>query len=65
MVEDVEATVSVAEAAKILGRDQDTIRKWCRDDGFGWKPTPIAHWRIPVSRLRPATRPDSKAASQD
>jgi hypothetical protein len=52
---EIEPSVSVAKAAKVLDESTDTIRLWCTRYGFGWKPTPTAQWRMPVSKLRPPT----------
>jgi len=62
-MDDVEPSVSVAKAAKVLDESPDTIRVWCVRYGFGWKPTPTSHWRIPISRLRPPTTLPSGTAS--
>jgi hypothetical protein len=43
--------LTVREAATVLGVTPETVRAWCSRFGFGIRPTPTAHWRIPESRL--------------
>ena len=43
--------VSVRDAATALNVTPETIRQWCIRFGFGVRPTPTSHWRIPESRF--------------
>jgi hypothetical protein len=44
-------TATVAEAAQILGKHPNTIRKWCDRYAFGWRPSDHADWIIPRANL--------------
>jgi uncharacterized protein YjcR len=44
-------TATVAEAAEILGKHPNTVRKWCDRYAFGWRPSDHADWIIPRTKL--------------
>jgi len=43
--------LTTVEAAKALGVGHQTILRWCKDHGFGRRPTPAAFWRIDPAKV--------------
>lgn len=58
-----EEVISLKEAVYRTGRNEKTIRRWCKEDGIGRRSEPGAAWEISVVALEAKRYGDLRAIS--